>query len=242
MPIVGPLREFGVQDVFQLLSLSRKTGMLSLTAPSRTEGFVVFDAGRVANAGFGDAASSMDEVLLSTGRIGPLDIEYARRVVAENGSVTLSDVLVQAGAIAPRDLERALRQRIESVVFDLMTWRDGQFAFEEAALAALPLSGVTLSAESILMESARRLDEWSQIAQRIPDAASVATLVPAEDSPDARIDLRPHEWLVLGMIDGQRDLRAIASMLSQPVFDIAKVVYGLVMTGLVAVRPAGSES
>src|SRR6185503_6404022 len=140
MPIVGPLREFGVQDVFQLLSLSRKTVMLSLTAPSRTEGFVVFDAGRVANAGFGDAASSMDEVLLSTGRIGPLDIEYARRVVAENGSVTLSDVLVQAGAIAPRDLERALRQRIESVVFDLMTWRDGQFAFEEAALAALPLS------------------------------------------------------------------------------------------------------
>jgi len=238
MPIVGPLREFGVQDVFQLLALSRKTGVLTLTAPRNTsEGFVVFEAGRVTHAGFSAEPTPAEDVLISTGRVGALDLEYARRTVAEQGhGITVVEMLVEAGAISQREVERVMRQQVESVVFELMTWRDGQFAFEERPAGELPRGGVALSTEGILMESARRLDEWSNIAQRVPDGSAVAQLVPVEESQNSRIDLRPHEWLVLGMIDGERDVRAIATMLSQPVFDVAKVVYGLAMTGLVAVR------
>jgi Tfp pilus assembly protein PilF len=38
------------------------------------------------------------------------------------------------------------------------------------------------------------------------------------------------------MIDGKRDLRAMATVLGRAEFDIAKVVYGLVTTGVVEVR------
>ena len=41
MPIEGPLRELGIHDVFQLLDLSRKTGILSVTSTlRRNEGSV----------------------------------------------------------------------------------------------------------------------------------------------------------------------------------------------------------
>src|SRR5688572_29274871 len=51
MPIEGPLRELGLPDVFQLLDLSRKTGMLRVRSQLRDdEGFVYFDGGRVVQA------------------------------------------------------------------------------------------------------------------------------------------------------------------------------------------------
>src|SRR4029079_16606676 len=51
MAIEGPLRELGIHDVFQLLDLSRKTGMLRVSSELREdEGGVLFDNGRVVQA------------------------------------------------------------------------------------------------------------------------------------------------------------------------------------------------
>ena len=52
------------------------------------------------------------------------------------------------------------------------------------------------------------------------------------------LDLLPHEWEVLTMIDGERDLRGIAAALGRSEFEIAKVAYGLVTTGVVELRQA----
>ena len=62
-------------------------------------------------------------------------------------------------------------------------------------------------------------------------------LAPVRDDGQAsQLDLLPPEWEVLSMIDGARDLRGIASTLGRAEFDIARVVYGLVTTGVVEVR------
>ena len=51
MPIEGPLNELGLQEVFQLLDLSRKTGMLRVTSRLKNdEGHVYFEGGRVVQA------------------------------------------------------------------------------------------------------------------------------------------------------------------------------------------------
>jgi hypothetical protein len=52
------------------------------------------------------------------------------------------------------------------------------------------------------------------------------------------LDLLPHEWQVLTMIDGERDLRAIAASLGRDQFEIAKIAYGLASTGVIGVRAA----
>jgi hypothetical protein len=238
MPIVGPLREFGVHDVFQLLSLSRKTGVLTVrSAITRDEGFVVFEVGRVLHGGRHGQPSAPEDVLVSAGRVSAIDVEYAQRLSAErNAGGSAVGVLIHAGAVQERDVERAITQHIEGIVFELMSWRDGFFSFEERPAESLEHSGVvSISAESLVMESARRLDEWSCIAERVPGADVVATLAPDAAESDTRITLLPHEWLVLGMIDGERDIRAIAAASNQSVFDVAKVVYALALTGLVDV-------
>jgi hypothetical protein len=91
----GPLRELGLDDVFQLLERGRRTGALRVTSDLREdEGVVYFDAGRVYHA---------------TVRSAP---EPAR---------------VGRGAD-----ERVRRDHIESVVMELMNWREGYFSFERA--------------------------------------------------------------------------------------------------------------
>jgi hypothetical protein len=87
------------------------------------------------------------------------------------------------------------------------------------------------------MEGARRIDEWSRIAQVVSSVAAVPELSPVEPDRDGpMLDLLPHEWQVLSIIDGVRDVRTIAAELGRDEFEIAKVIYGLATTGIVALR------
>jgi hypothetical protein len=241
--IEGPLKELGIHDVFQLLDLSRKTGMLRVSSELREdEGLVTFDNGRVVQAVIRSKAMPTELALLQSGRISEADIEKARSRQA-NGRANrdIVDLLVDLGAITQKELERQLRLQIESVVFDLMSWREGFFSFEERAREDLGTdSRITVSTESLLMEGARRIDEWSRIEDVIPNLEVVPELAPVDTDREggAMLDLLPHEWQVLTMIDGERDLRAIAASLGRDEFEVAKIAYGLATTGIVVVGMA----
>jgi cytochrome c-type biogenesis protein CcmH/NrfG len=47
------------------------------------------------------------------------------------------------------------------------------------------------------------------------------------------LDLHPAEWEVLAEIDGQRSLKTISGALGRGDFEVAKIVWGLVSTGVV---------
>jgi tetratricopeptide (TPR) repeat protein len=150
----------------------------------------------------------------------------------------LADALVSNGAVSQREVERQVRRQIESVVFELISWREGFFSFEEVAAPDLPVdSRISVSTESLLMEGARRIDEWSRIADTVPNLQMVPVFATADDGQGAQLDLLPHEWEVLTMIDGTRDLRGIAGGLGRSEFEVAKIAYGLITTGVVALEP-----
>src|SRR3954470_4997394 len=243
MAIEGPLRELGIHDVFQLLDLSRKTGALRVTSEMRDdEGFVLFEAGKVIHASVKSNPTSIERILRQAGKLSDGDMAAALAVPAPHG-LGLGDRLVQAGAVSQKEMERHLHQAIESVVFELMSWREGFFSFEERPVAGVTLDArIRISTESLLMEGARRIDEWSRIADQVPSLSAIPELAPVEDDRASVLDLLPHEWEVLMMIDGLRDLRAIAGALGRSEFEIAKIAYGLVSTGVVMLRPSERPS
>ena len=239
MAIEGPLRELGIHDVFQLLDLSRKTGVLRVVSELRdNEGVVRFESGRVVHAQVRSNPLPLEELLLQSGRVTADDLEQARAMHASNGNGhSVAELLVDAGALTHRELERQMRLQIESVVFELMSWHEGHFSFEEgAADAAATRTPIRVSTESLLMEGARRIDEWSRIADKIPSLAVVPALAPVDGDSETQLDLLPHEWEVLTMIDGTRDLRKIAQSLGRAEFEVAKIAYGLVSTGVIEAR------
>src|ERR1051325_5505520 len=242
MAIEGPLRELGIHDVFQLLDLSRKTGVLRVASELRDdEGVVYFNNGRVVEATVRKNAVATEGALRQAGRISEQDLERAR-ARQENGAGgrSIADLLVEVGAIPARELERYLRTQIHNVVFELMSWREGFFSFEERSPSEVPSdTRIAVTTESLLMESARRIDEWSRIADVIPNVNLVPELAPVSDGQhDGALDLLPHEWQVLTMIDGSRDLREIATALGRDEFEIARIAYGLATTGVIVGRSA----
>jgi tetratricopeptide (TPR) repeat protein len=239
MAIEGPLRELGIHDVFQLLDLSRKTGSLRVTSALRdNEGVVCFESGRVTSASIRTNPHPLGAMLVRAGKISEGDLARARAAQAARADgKRLGELLVEAGCLTSRELERQVRIQIETVVFELMSWQEGFFSFSEAEPSDASSEALArISTESLLMEGARRIDEWARIAHKIPNLAIVPILAPIDEDHPSLLDLLPNEWEMLGMIDGQTDLRGISNRLGRSEFDVAKIAYGLLSTGIIQVR------
>lgn len=243
MAIEGPLRELGIHDVFQLLDLSRKTGVLRVTSELRhNAGTIFFDGGAVVYAEIRSNPHPLGGVLLRTGRITEADLERARDMQQRQGDPRrLGEILVSLGAITQRELERQVRFQIEEVVFEVIGWREGYFSFVEGALTDVPSEAlVRIPVEALLMEGARRIDEWSRIEKRVPHLGLVPALAPAPEGAAGQVDLLPPEWEVLALIDGQRDIRTLAAELGRSEFDLAKTLFGLESAGVVTLVDPGT--
>ena len=239
MAIEGRLRELGIHDVFQLLDLSRKTGSLRVTSALRdNEGVVHFESGRVVSAVIRTNPHPLGAMLVRAGKISAGDLERARAAQAlRTDGKRLGELLVEAGCVTWRELERQVRLQIEAVVFELMSWQEGFFSFVEGRASDVTTEAVArISTESLLMEGARRIDEWARIAPRIPHLGVVPVLAPIDEDHPSLLDLLPNEWEMLAMIDGHTDLRGIATRLGRSEFDVAKIAYGLLSTGIIEVH------
>jgi tetratricopeptide (TPR) repeat protein len=243
MAIEGPLRELGIHDVFQLLDLSRKTGLLRVTSELRhNAGTIFFEEGTIIFAEIRSNPHPLGALLLRTGKIAEADLERARDMQGRQGDQRrLGEILVSLGALTPRELERQVRFQIEEVVFEVMSWREGYFSFTEGPLTEVPTEAtVRITTEALLMEGARRIDEWSRIEGRIPHLGVVPALAPPQEGTAGELDLLPPEWEMLAMIDGQRDVRAIASALGRSDFEVAKTLYGLESAGVIVLTDPGT--
>ena len=125
----------------------------------------------------------------------------------------------------------------EEAVYALAIWRAGEFRFEAAAAA--PRQTIQKSNTNLLMEAARRLDEWRVLAKKIPSVELVPEFVILENR-EGQINLNTMEWLLLSKIDGQRSVRQIAAAAGMGVFDAAKLLYGLVATNLIRLKEKGA--
>jgi hypothetical protein len=126
----------------------------------------------------------------------------------------------------------------EEAVYSLAIWREGEFRFDTGVPA--PRQTIEKGNTSLLMEAARRLDEWRVLSRKIPSVDLVPEFVILENR-EGQINLNTMEWLLLSKIDGQRSLRAIAATAGLSVFDAAKLLYGLVATGLIRLRDSSVD-
>jgi hypothetical protein len=247
MAIEGPLKELGIHDIFQLLDLNRKTGVLTATSKLRhNSGRVYFESGAVVYAEIDSNPHLLGNLLVRVGKITEVDLNRAREMQEGGDERRLGAILVSIGALTQKQLERQVRSQIEEVVFELVGWREGYFSFEEGDLPELPAEAkVRIPTESVLMEGARRIDEWSRIERKIPHLGVIpryAVYIPGEEH-EGYLDLLPSEWELLAAVDGEKDVRAIAADLGRSEFEVAKAVFGLESAGILTLHePAAPVS
>jgi hypothetical protein len=126
----------------------------------------------------------------------------------------------------------------EEAVYALAIWSQGEFRFEPGT--ATEQRTISKSNTNLLMEAARRLDEWRVLSKKIPSTDLIPEFV-VQENREGQINLNTSEWLILSKIDGAKSIKGIAVAGGLSVFDVSKILYGLVATGLIRLREGPSS-
>ncbi len=176
----------------------------------------------------------LGELLVRNGVITEEQLAEAVQLQTERrGGAQVGEILMESGTLSSDDLHRFIRVQIEEAVYHLFTWTRGTFHFD---LDQKPEEEgfflVDIPAESLLLEGARRVDEWSLVEKKVPSFDLVFEVVkdPA-DEPD--VVLEGNQERILPLIDGQRTVQEIVSAAGMVEFDVGKALYGLIQAGFV---------
>ena len=121
----------------------------------------------------------------------------------------------------------------EEAVYALAIWSTGDFQFTPGKESDKVTIDKTNT--SLLMEAARRLDEWKVLARKIPGVDYIPVLKPRELGEP--VTLSPPEWNLIIRVDGRKSVEELARATNSNSFDTAKVLYGLVTSDLIDMRP-----
>jgi hypothetical protein len=189
MSLVGRLEDLALPDIFQIISLSKKTGTLIARSRKGT-GMVVFKDGQVVQAACDSIRDSLGNILVSQGMVTEEALSRALALQKREGGKPLGKILVEMGVVPAQTLESVIRKQIEEIVYDLLGWEEGFFNFELNEIALkdqieidtqqfLLKSGI--SAEYLLMEGTRILDEKKKETPRPAQALPKPSLPSRKD-------------------------------------------------------------
>ena len=236
MAIEGPLAELSIQDVLQLLELAHKTGVLTVRSDRMNdEAIMHFSRGAIVFAVRRRSTRRLGQLLIRAGKLTQRELDRALELQRGDPTRRLAEILLEMGSVSEEELERQLRFQMEETIYEVMPWDEGYFKFEERAEIGEQRLLARVRVESMLMEGARRIDEWTRLESKVPSPEAVPSLAAVSDREMTPLDLRSDEWEVLAEIDGVRDVRQIAADLGRSAFDVAKIIYGLVSTGVLEV-------
>jgi acid stress-induced BolA-like protein IbaG/YrbA len=121
----------------------------------------------------------------------------------------------------------------EEAVYALSIWNHGDFLFSPGEEA--DRQTITKSNTNLLMEAARRLDEWRVLSKKVPSVDHVPELLMRENRHE-QITLNAQEWMLITKIDGRRSIIDLGKILNISSFDVAKILYGMITSELVTLK------
>jgi hypothetical protein len=262
MALEGTIKDFGLPDIFQLIGLQRKTGHLTLSNERDGETVTVtFENGMVvmADSSARRLEDRLGNVLVKQGKLSRERLEEALEV-QEQTLQRLGHILSSGSIITAKDLRDALQVQVSQIVFRVFRWRDGRYQFSPADTVDYDRENFApMSADFILMEGIRMVDEWPIIEKKIPsfdivfrpvvdpslievgatgpdDSGAIRREAPAASG---HIRLTPEEDRVFRRVDGERTVQAIIDATGAPEFEVCRTLFDFLNRNLIAAGGRG---
>ncbi|HUP49546.1 MAG TPA: DUF4388 domain-containing protein [Thermoanaerobaculia bacterium] len=261
MALEGTLKDFSLADIFQLIGLQRKTGVLTLRGKEDTV-TVTFLDGKVVGADSLNRRleNRLGTVLIKTGTLTQDQLNRALEIQRETLQ-RLGFILTHYGIISAQSLSDAIQLQIQQIIYRLFRWKDGDYHFSQETTIEYDRDHVSpIAAESILMEGARMMDEWPIIEKRIrsydmifrtkaseqeivvvgADEADeidfdgeAASAKKRKPSGDDKIRISQDEKAIFDLVDGTRNVGEIVESSRLSEFDTNKALYELLTRDLI---------
>jgi hypothetical protein len=256
MALEGTIKDFGLPDIFQLIGLQRKTGILTLNNEKETV-TVAFENGMVVSA---DADSKrledrLGNVLVKQGKLSKERLDEALQIQKQTLQ-RLGHILATNDYITGKDLKDALQVQVAQIVFKVFRWRDGHYSFAPAESVDYDRDNfVPMSADFILMEGIRMVDEWPIIEKKIPsfdivyrtvvDPTMIEVGVGGSDdlglsgprraaSSTSKIRLTPDEERIFRRVDGVRTVQGVIDTTGLGEFEVCRTLFDFLNRNIIA--------
>lgn len=214
MGLKGNLATVSLADVFQALSHGHSTGLLRIQTPEGTR-FVEIQDGAVTIVSGAGNRILIGDLLIARGLLNQDQLQEALKRQKESGNL-LGQVMVELGLVTMDDLEAALRFQVEEEICDLFLLKEAEFDFlANASLdAKMALGGgflrLKIDPNSLLLEAARRVDEWKELEKRVRSQASLWRLTDSgREMLTNSHGLSPEGLVLLQLTDEQRTVESM---------------------------------
>ena len=122
----------------------------------------------------------------------------------------------------------------EDAVFTLISWGTGEFVFEDGSFTVS--TSITRSVTSLLMEAARRIDEWKLLRKKIGSTDSVPVFSDIDRRERRKISLSTMEWLIISKIDGTKSISEISHETGVNIYDTSRIIFGMIASNLLTLK------
>ncbi len=228
----GDLEQINLADIFQTLSMSKMEGVLRLRNPLEERQVHCRDGYVRLHVPARMATRRLGQRLIQA---GVLDGEQLRTALVgqRKDKKPLGQVLANMGLVSQEAIDEIIGVQVAEDLFSLFTWRHGAFEFwkgpppsgdADKGYAASPEYEVN----SLLLEIARRSDEWQSILAAICSLEEVPRRA-TELAADA--DLTDLHRLVWAGADGHTTYRQIADHSTYGLFEVARAARDLARDG-----------
>jgi len=260
MALKGTLKDFGLPDIFQLLFLQKKTGMLTVRS-NQNEVTITFRRGFIVSAdSLQDRLENRLGYLLVRARVITEEQLQKALEVQKETLQHLGHILVSLRFLTEEKLQKYLQLVITQKIYRLFHWKDGEYYFEPREEKAFQNDYfVPLSTQAILMEGVRMLDEWPLIKKKIPSLDLVfernkgidpSTIVVTEAAEEVEAEKRrkalspkegpvtatPQSHRLYQAIDGTRTVRDLMDCCGLNDFETCHLLCQLMDKQLIQIR------
>ncbi len=236
MPIEGDLRSLNLSTVLQLISQEHLTGVLKIKKRNDIVD-VGFADGQITGAFFerGENVERLETYLVRSGLVGKNVYEMVEEIHTETKR-PIMNILLEDKYLTQQEIERIIKFKIQEVIDEVFTWDHGEFKFEQGSVIyPKSMIRIRLNAEGIVMESARRLDEWPKIKTTITSEDIVYKKV---ERPELKLTPGEEESRILSLLDGHRSVADMVEISGYGKFHTYSCLYRLLTTGQIEVSYA----
>jgi len=216
----------GLVDVINFILSQQWSGQLAIVDGGARK-TIYFKRGDVRTAASNVPEDRLGAILYRYGVVTEEQLQAA--ITASAGAAKLGQVLVEQGLLTPHDLYTYVRKQVEEIFFSVLVMHAGAFYFYRTDEDHGPVSQLSLSTKQLLFDGVRRIDELGYFREKLPSTELV--LVRRHPPPETKLD--PKGDRVLHLVDGARDIAAIARQSHLGEFETTKVLYQLVTSGFV---------
>ncbi|MBL8738967.1 MAG: DUF4388 domain-containing protein, partial [Planctomycetes bacterium] len=196
-----------------MLALNKKVGLLSIQSAKMWKVLYFDQRGVTVHHNVHRVLDRVVAAFVRSGRLQPTAVDEVREHAARMGQ-PLADSLLAGGYLEAEELEDQYRSELEEEIYDLFFCRDAKFEFHEGVTSLEGRDGSIderffSNCDSVIMEAARRIDEWAYISERVPTTGEV--LVATVDTLDAG-EFGNEGPAVFELLDGRRNVARIVEL------------------------------